>query len=106
MNLDYILQVLQTVVIIAVLCEGLTESIKLIFPKPLAENQKQAISFVIGIILCICCGLSLFTGPLVLRLIGAIFAGILAGRGSNYIHSLIDIFSGFNSILKFKKIKG
>lgn len=102
MDVNIIIQALQGLLIVCVLCEALTESAKLIWPKPLADNQKQALAFAFGIVLCVCMGLSLFEGALIIKLIGAVFAGILAGRGSNYLHALISIFMGLASVAKVK----
>lgn len=102
MDVNYILDVLQKLLIVTMLCECTTESIKLAITKTLTDQQKQAISFTVGIVICLCGSISLFEGSLALRLVGAVLAGLLAGRGGNYIHSLIEIFGGASSILKNK----
>jgi formate/nitrite transporter FocA (FNT family) len=104
MDISLILSALQQLALITVLVEALTESAKLAIPTPLGEQQKQAISYGIGIVLCICVGTSLFEGSLVVRLIGAVLAGVLAGRGSNYIHTLVGLLVSAGSALKEKAL--
>lgn len=83
-----------TIVMVGFLTETLVELFKTYFPKIKEEGSStiHIISMTVSIILCIALGISLFESTnLFAYWVGTIFCGLIASRGSNYVHNWLDI---------------
>lgn len=83
-----------TLVLLAVLCEAVTEQLKDLLPEEAPPNVKRLISLGVGLVLAVLLKVSLFEGATgSVQIAGIILAGLLCSRGSNYIHDLFSMFS-------------
>ncbi len=106
MNTDIIIDGLQQVIIISAITEPVVEGVKLtILPRELTPAQKMSISFAVATGIAACTGVTLFEGGLASKVIGAVIAGFIGGRGSNITHSLIGVIRGLADQIKVKTIK-
>ncbi|MED1954601.1 hypothetical protein [Brevibacillus centrosporus] len=76
-------------ILVALLTEGVTEIIKVMFPEHIRDKAAYATSIVVGIVLAFAFNLHLFelTGPS--AYIATAAAGILASRGANYLNGFL-----------------
>lgn len=81
---------------VSLLTECFVQIAKGIATQKLSEQGKQIVAMLISITLCMLLQISIFVDmPLYGILLGNILAGIIASRGSNFIH---DLISGVNAI--------
>lgn len=79
---------------IAVLTEATVEMVKTLVPKPITDSAKRVIAMLLAVIFSAVLNVSLFDDGNAYY-IGVILAGMIASRGSNYIHSLSKILEVF-----------
>lgn len=89
---------LTTVILLAVIVEVLTNSVKAVIPSIKESHKKQGsriASAIIGIILCITTRIGILTNLniyITYNLIDYIITGIIISRGANAVHDIISIF--------------
>jgi len=88
-----------TLLVLAVVCEAVVEWLKHVFTlsSPLIT---ELTALMVGLILAFGSQVDLFDLigiEFVIPYVGAILAGFLIGRGSNYIHDFSDRLKGLNS---------
>lgn len=76
---------------VSVITEATVETIKTTIPAKLTDNGKKTLAVVVSTILAFVFNVSLVSSPDYTYFIGVFLAGLVASRGSNYIHSLEDI---------------
>lgn len=92
--MDIIITNTATLVLLAVLCEAVTESLKDIVPSDLTPQAKRGMSLLVGLALAALLQISLFanaTGSMYIA--GIILAGLLCSRGANYVHDLAGMIA-------------
>ena len=83
--------------LIAFLVEAILQTIKPIYDKEKGWNQDKIISIVVGILICLVTGVDLFAelGFVVsVPYLGSIMTGIIASRGSNFVHDIFKFVQG------------
>ncbi|QQE75738.1 hypothetical protein KDJ56_07305 [Brevibacillus composti] len=82
-------ETITTWILVALLTEGVTEILKVLFPDKIKDKATFATSIVVGVALAFSFNLQLFN----LSGVGAYFAtaaaGILASRGANYLNGFL-----------------
>jgi fructose-specific phosphotransferase system IIC component len=83
-------------VMVALLVEAVTETIKGSFNN-MSANVKTSLSMFLGVFFCVVSDISLFDvkSGVTSFYSGAVVAGILASRGANYVHDVIDTLKSF-----------
>lgn len=103
-NLDIVINILKQLVVVTAITEPVVEAIKLAVPRKLTDQQKQAVSMVVAIMLATGFGVSIFSGNILMMVVGTIISGLIASRGSNTLHSLIKLLQGLADTYKVRKI--
>ena len=88
-------------VTLAILVEATTEFIKQAIPETVfvpTEIQKQLMSLAVSLIIAFAAGISVFSGEY--KILGTLFAALIASRGSNFTHELIGILEFIRESLK------
>lgn len=79
------------ILLIAFLVETIVEIIKQQVPKVMTEQSTMLISTLLGVILSILFQVGLFdTTEPGLKWVGLVIVGLVASRGSNYVHNWMD----------------
>lgn len=91
MGIDNIIYPLATLLVVSALTEAVVEMLKSIVPKPFSESGKRILALLISVFLSLVLKVSLFniTGPA--YYVGVLLAGLIASRGSNFIHEFAKI---------------
>lgn len=88
-------------VILAVLAETLTETVKwVIGPQDKAELRNRLIALGFALVVCVGTSFDIFKLvqiPLVVPYLGSVLSGILASRGANAVHDLIKLLTPASS---------
>jgi hypothetical protein len=82
---------------VAVMTEAVVEIIKTVVPATLTDNGKKILALVVSIILAFTFNVSLVSTSGPTYFVGILLAGLVASRGSNYVHSLEDIVKSIGS---------
>lgn len=97
------LNIINQLIAVAVIVESMTELIKSFSPNIFTPQIKQYVALWVSMAIALVFKLSVFgtdnNGVLTL---GIIFSGLIASRGSNYVHDLLDIFANAGDLLKSK----
>lgn len=83
------------IVVIALLCEAVWETLKMIWQSGKFSIEKLGI-LILGILIALGSGIDLLALvgiPMQVPYLGMILTGILISRGSNYIHDLTNLIS-------------
>lgn len=79
---------------LAVLGEAATETIKTVIPAQLSEQGTKVIALVVNVALAATLDISILGASTpATHYVGMFLAGLVASRGSNYIHTLADMLS-------------
>ena len=81
---------------VSVITEAVVETIKTTIPAKLTDNGKKIVAVVVSIILAFIFNVSLVSSLDYTYFVGVFLAGLVASRGSNYIHSLEDIIKSIS----------
>lgn len=77
---------------LAILAEATTETIKTVMPTNLSENGTKLIAAGVGVALAATLDVSVLgTSTPLTHYVGIFLAGLVASRGSNYVHTLADM---------------
>ena len=83
---------LSQLALVAFLVEALIQTIKPIYEKDKGWNKHSLLALAVGILVCLATGFDLFEllqVPVQVPYLGSVLTGVLASRGSNFVH---DIF--------------
>ena len=83
--------------LVAFLIESLVQTFKPLHDKDTGWNKDAVIALIVGILVCVVTNVDLFNAvglPIAVPYVGAALTGILASRGSNFVH---DIFKFIES---------
>jgi len=83
--------------LVAFLVEALLQTIKPIYDKETGWNMDKIISIVVGIVVCLVTNVDLFAelGFVVsVPYLGSILTGVIASRGSNFVHDIFKFVQG------------
>ena len=90
-NLTDISQLLFSLVLVGFLTEAVVEILKTYLFKGEAAKYTFLASLIIGLVLCFALQVSLFEPDNVIAYyIGIVICGLVASRGSNYVHNFLD----------------
>lgn len=88
---------LQQLALIAFLVEALIQTVKPIYDKQKGWNKSALFSLAVGILICLFTGVDLFQAlgiPENIPFVGQVLTGILASRGSNFVHDIFKYVNG------------
>lgn len=83
--------------LVAFLVEALLQTIKPIYDKETGWNIDKIVSIVVGIVVCLVTNVDLFAelGFVVsVPYLGSILTGVIASRGSNFVHDIFKFVQG------------
>lgn len=92
MNFD-----LTQLVLLAFLVEALLQTIKPLYDKEKGWNRSMILSIVLGVAICGLAGVDLFEKvgiPLKVPVVGSLLTGVIASRGSNFVHDIFRFVQG------------
>jgi len=75
--------------LVALLTEGVTEIIKVLFPDKIKDKATFATSITVGIVMAFAFGLNPFSLSGFGAYVSTVAAGILASRGANYLNGFL-----------------
>ena len=78
--------------LIAFLVESLIQTIKPLYEKDKGWNKHTLLALAVGIVVCVATGFDLFNlleVPVKIPILGSVLTGILASRGSNFLHDVL-----------------
>lgn len=88
---------------LAILNEATTEIVKTIIPVKLSENGTKVIAATTSVVLAFALDVSISSGTTeISHYVGVFLAGLVASRGSNFVHAIGDVI---NKIKTNKTIK-
>jgi len=76
-------------ILVALLTEGVTEIVKVVFPDKIRDKAAYATSIVVGIIMAFALNVQLFDLTGSSAHVTTAVTGILASRGANYLYSFL-----------------
>lgn len=89
--MDTIILPITELLIISLFTETIIETVKTTSPKKLSESGIKAVALFLSIGLALLMHVSIFTGvPQNVILCGSVICGVIASRGSNFIHAFMD----------------
>lgn len=91
MVVENLMYPLASLLCIAAITEAVVETVKMLLSKELTSNGKQMLSIVIAIVLSLTLNVSIFNSNGIAYYVGVMLSGMIASRGSNYIHSLANV---------------
>lgn len=81
---------IKELLLLGILIEAVVQVVKPLMPQKLSEKGVQAISMALGIAFAIMLKISIFTGlEQSVMIVGSVCVGLIASRGSNFIHDFI-----------------
>lgn len=83
--------------LVAFLVEALIQTIKPIYDKATGWNMDKIVSIIVGIVVCLVTNVDLFAelGFVVsVPFLGSILTGVIASRGSNFVHDIFKFVQG------------
>jgi len=83
--------------LVAFLVEALIQTIKPIYDKETGWNMDKIVSIIVGIVVCLVTNVDLFAelGFVVsVPFLGSILTGVIASRGSNFVHDIFKFVQG------------
>lgn len=83
--------------LVAFLVEALIQTIKPIYDKQTGWNMDKIVSIVIGIVVCLVTNVDLFAElgfVVAVPYLGSILTGVIASRGSNFVHDIFKFVQG------------
>lgn len=83
--------------LVAFLVEALLQTIKPIYDKETGWNMDKIVSIIVGIVVCLVTNVDLFAelGFVVsVPFLGSILTGVIASRGSNFVHDIFKFVQG------------
>lgn len=88
---------LSQLAVLAFLVEALLQTIKPLYDKTKGWNRSALLSIGIGVLVCLLTGADLFKQvglPIMLPFVGPVLTGIIASRGSNFLHDVFKFMQG------------
>lgn len=86
---------IKELLLLGVLIEAVVQVIKPLMPQKLSEKGIQLISMALGMAFAIMLNISIFVGlEQSAMLVGSVCVGLIASRGSNFIHDFISSMKG------------
>lgn len=83
--------------VIGLLTETIVEVIKNLTPKRFSDRGLQFISLLVSVSLCLMLNVSVFINvPAAVIIVGSVICGMIASRGSNFVHSTIDAMASIS----------
>jgi hypothetical protein len=83
--------------LVAFLVEALIQTIKPIYDKETGWNMDKIVSIIVGIVVCLVTNVDLFAElgfVVAVPFLGSILTGVIASRGSNFVHDIFKFVQG------------
>ncbi len=83
--------------LVAFLIESLIQTFKPLYDKDKGWNKDALLALFVGIVLCVATKVDLFVAvglPISVPYVGATLTGVLASRGSNFVHDILKFVEG------------
>jgi hypothetical protein len=83
--------------LVAFLVEALIQTLKPLYDKDKGWNADKVVSIIVGIVVCLVTNVDLFAelGFVVsVPLLGSVLTGVIASRGSNFVHDVFNFVQG------------